>query len=372
MGHVAFFKSIGLSLVAAIFLNGCPGAAKDASDTVTPQQQFARSMVGTWSYPECWIESTTNVFHRSWEDSFADDGTFKIVWSLFADSSCVTDPVARVTYFGKFTIGNEVEAPFQQNPGKKVLAREIDYRFDRFEAEGHRLLAQAVLSTTTPANFYDITFVDTNSRFDGYNGLVGSEAERSTQLFFEFKRTPGLSGRTAVPSPSLDTAPTVANLAGTWDDDCYEDGQSPGYFQSFRFTFAAPNTISVKSALWSTSDCTGTEKASVTFNGTFKLVDNVVTAVSQATAARMEFVLGAAVVAGDATLAAASLPGRDWENATYYHLVAYDATYDLILYGGWFESSLAALPTDVDSGMAKLGRKPLKVRLPRAARAGRG
>lgn len=360
------YQSINFILFVVVFLSGCPNAVENASDTPTAQQRFAKSLVGSWSNKNCVLDSNTQIFHRSLEDSFADDGTFKIVRSMFAEPACNTDPVARVTYFGNFTIGKEVTAPFPAVVGKKVPAREIDYRIARSESEGHRLVAQAALDATAPFTYYDITYVEGGFRYNGSDGRVKSVAERSAQVSIEQTLVPGMKGRTAIPSPNFDAALTAANLAGTWDDGCLEDGGSADSYQNYLFTFAVPNTITVKSALWSTDDCTGTEKASVTFNGTFTVDDQVVTAVSKANAARMEMTLGAPTVAGDAVLAAASLPSNGLVGKSYF-LVVHDATYDLFFYGGWFEDSLTALPTDVEYGIAKLGRTPL----PRTVRTGR-
>lgn len=371
MECVAACKSKGLVLFAVAFLYGCPNAVEEASNSVTAQQEFTGRLAGSWSVG-CWLDSDAQILHLGWEDEFSKDGTFKIVWSLFGDSRCDTDPVARVTYSGTFAIGKEVVAAFEQNPDKKVPAREIDYHIDRAMVEGHLVLAQTALRVSMPISYYDITYVENNSRYDGNDGLVTSLAERSTQLYSEAQRTSALSARLTATPPNFDVAPTAGKFEGRWDDGCVEDGQSPGYYQNYEFTFALPNTMTYKSALWKTSNCTTGEIASVTFFGTFTLVDTVTTASSKAKAARMEFKLApAAEVTGDADLAAASLPSTTLAGGTYYHLVVHDADYDLFFYGGWFEDSLDALPADVDSIMAKFGRAPLKPRLPRAARAGR-
>lgn len=366
MEHAATYRSIGFVLFVIVFLGGCPNAVEDASDAPTAPERFATSLAGTWIDLDCWLDGNTQIFHRGREKVFTEGKTFKVVRSMYGSSSCNTDPVARVTYFGTFIVGKEVVVPFLENPGKKVAAREIDYRFERFEVEGHRVAAQTMLGLAAPNTYYDINYVEGDFLYDGNNGFSESVAARSTQLDNDYKRASGLMGKTAIPSPNLDTALVAGSLAGTWDDGCFKDSQSAGFYQDYRFTFAVPNTVTVKSSLWSTSDCTGNETASITFSGTFTLVDNVVTAVSRANAARVKFMLGAGVVAGNAALAAASLPSTELVGEKYL-LIFYDATYDLFFYGGWFEDSLAALPADIEYGIAKLGRAPLS----RTARAGR-
>ncbi len=365
MEHAATYRLIGFVLFVVVFLGGCPNAVEDASDTPTAPERFATSLAGTWADLDCWLDGNTQIFHRGREDVFTEDRTFKVVRSMYSGPSCNTNPVARITYFGTFIIGKEVVVPFLQNPGKKVAAREIDYRFERFEIEGHRVAAQTMLGLVTPNTYYDINYVEGDFRYEGNNGFGESVAVRSTQLDDDYKRTSGLMGKTAIPSPNLDTALVVGSLAGTWDDGCFKDSDLANSYQNYHFTFAVPSTVTVKSALWSTADCTGTEKASVTFNGTFTLVDNVVTAVSKANAARVKFTLGAGAVTGADPAAVARLP-TGLAGDTYF-LVFYDATYDLFFYGGWFEDSLAVLPADIQYGIAKLGRAPLS----RTVRAGR-
>lgn len=324
---------------------------------ISDKQKTLNELVGTWS-TDCSPDFNASFF-RNLEERYTAT-TFELITTLHDSDNCSDNAIAQEIIKGTYQLQNSVDVILNVPAGKNesIKAWEIDYTVDDVVLSGNALMMLPGDKFFVVGNdYYNTISLNGNIKYDGI--YESEKSQRPIQLDYSQERTTDLINATIQAPPVYDTANLPSQFIGDWFDDCYNDFETDGaeeYGEESLVSIQTANTIVFDTAIWTQEDCAGEMVAGLALSGTFTVIDTFTTAISNVNASIVEITFNPTVdyYFGDQLAADKSMPYAGNAGGSFYMLMFYESSYDLLFTGGFLEPNQNFLPDDFSWVMTRI------------------
>ena len=323
---------------------------------ISEKQKTLNELMGTWS-TDCSPDFNTTFF-RNLEERYTAT-TFELIATLHDSDNCSENAIAREVVQGTYQVLESVDVILNVPAGKNesIKAWEIDYTVKDVVLSGNALtLLPGDQFFVVGNDYYNTISLKGNIKYDGIYEF--EKSLRPITLDYSQQRTTDLINAAIQTPPVYDTANLPSQFIGNWFDECYNDSETDGaeeYGEESLIIIPTANTIVFDTAIWTQEDCGGDMVAGLALSGTFTVIDTFTTDISSVNASIVEITFNPTVdyYFGEKLVADKSMPYAGDAGGSFYMLMFYESSFDLLFTGGFLEPSQNFLPDDFDWVMTR-------------------